>query len=112
MQTYAAFPISLAHYKQAKSVIEAIRQEPDERPNRQALVSIVNELADVGIDHFFLDSIRYAGMSKFKIKAAELGLQTFKAGLQPLLRNIVFSLSTKQITRIVDFMEGIFVESE
>ncbi|MEZ4686091.1 MAG: hypothetical protein R3B47_08505 [Bacteroidia bacterium] len=51
-------------------------------------------------------------MHRIKIRAAELGLQTFKAGLQPLLRNIVFSLSDQQITRIVGFMEGIFVEGE
>lgn len=112
MDSYAAFPITQEHYQQAKIIIEAIRLQPDERPNRQGLVDIVNELADVGIDYFFLDSIRYAGMNKYKIKAASIGLQTFKSGLQPLLRSIVFSLSSDQITRIVDFMEGIFVESE
>jgi hypothetical protein len=112
MQVYAAFPITSADYEEAIKVIDNIRENPEAREHRLALVKIVNDLADVGIDYFFLDSIRYAGMNKIKVKAASLGLQTFKAGLQPLLRNIVFSLSNTQITRIVGFMEGIFVEGE
>lgn len=108
---FVAFPLPLPLFDRAQDVMMGIRGNPSEKSHRTGLFEVVNDMADEGIDFFFLKSIRYAGMSTFMIKTADIGLRTFKAGLQPLLRKVIQRLSDDQILRLVDFMEDIFVET-
>ena len=112
MTTYIAFPLSPALAQKTTQTIVQIRSDPSAKPNRQALVALVNELADQGIDHFFIQSIKHAGLGILKIKAAEMGLQTFKRGLQPLLKSVVKGMNDDQVLRVLEFMEGILVEKD
>ncbi len=112
MSAYIAFPIAPPLHEKTSQVIANLRLDTAAKPNRRALLNIINELADEGIDHFFLQSLRHAGVNFIKIKAAEVGLATFKKGLQPLLKGFVNGMSDSQILKILDFMEGIIVEVE
>ena len=112
MSSYIAFPIQPPLHQKALTVIADLRQDAAAKPNRKALLNVINELADEGIDHFFLQSLRHAGVNFLKIKTAEVGLHTFKRGLQPLLKGFVNGMSDAQILKILDFMEGIMIETE
>ncbi len=109
MNHFFAFPITSEQWENSQQVIENIRSEPENRQNRKALIDNINQMADVGIDHFFVKSLKQADLGYFKIKAAEVGLQTFKKGLQPILRQLVMGMSDAQILKIVDFMEGVMI---
>ena len=109
---YIAFPISDALKIEADQVMENLRLQPSDSACRRSFVAIINRLADYGIDFFFVDSIRHAGLSNFIVKGAKIGLQGFKAALQPLLRRIVSSMDDEQIIRVLDFMEDVFVSDE
>jgi hypothetical protein len=112
MSFHIAFPIPNDQYQLAWQVMDDIREAPHDKGHRKALISLINQLADEGIDYFFLKSLKQAQLSFVKIKTAEVGLQTFKAGLQPLLKGIVNAMSDAQLLRIIDFMEGILLEVE
>jgi hypothetical protein len=112
MAHFLAYPISDALSQKTYQVMENLREAPGDKAYRKALIDIVNELADVGLDHFFVKSLKHANMGFLKIKTAEIGLTTFKNGLKPILKSLVNGMGDKQIIKIVDFMEGVVVEAE
>jgi len=112
MAYHFAFPLPDALTQKTFHVIATLREAPHLKANRKALIDLVNELADVGLAHFFVKSLKDAGINFLKIKAAEVGLQTFKNGLKPILRSMVYGMNDKQILKIIDFMETVMVDDQ
>lgn len=109
MVHFLAYPISASVSEKTFQVIQNLKEAPGEKPNRKALIDIINELADVGLNHFFVKSLKHANLSFLKIKTAEIGIATFKNGLKPILRSLVYGMNDKQIVKIVEFMEEVIV---
>jgi len=112
MVHFLAYPLSDSLSKKTFQVIENLKESPGEKANRKALIDIVNELADVGLNHFFVKSLKHANLGFIKIKTAEVGIATFKNGLKPILRSLVYGMNDKQVLKIVEFMEGVVIEVE
>lgn len=109
MAHFLAYPLSEPLAQKTFQTMENLREAPGDKANRKALIDLVNELADVGLDHFFVKSLKHANMGFLKIKTAEIGLTTFKNGLKPILKSLVNGMGDKQILKIVDFMEEVVI---
>ena len=109
---HIAFPITPDQLNTIEPLKTQLREEPGSKVLRKAYIKLINDLADTGIDYFFLKSLKDAGVGYLKIKTAEVGLQTLKTGLLPILRGFVNGLSDTQLLSILDFMEGILLRTE
>ena len=125
---HVSFPLPDSFRDRIGSLDHRLRQEPSNReyrreyevaftePDRVGFFveadQLISDMADQGIDYFFVRSLEEAKVGAVLIKGAKMGLQAFKGGLVPLLRQIVQGLEDAQLMRILDFMGGIFVEVE
>ena len=106
------FEISAELMAEARSAVAAVRRDPSHKPNVEALVEIVLELTDRGLDFYFLEPLRRARAGAMSTSTAKLGIAAAGRGIPPIIRRVISSLDEDQILAIADFIDQILVPGE
>ena len=104
-----AFQISADLMARADAALAAVREDPAEEPNVEALLEVVLELTDRGMDFYYLEPLRRAGAGRMLTSAARLGIAAAGRGIPPIIRRVVSSLDEEQLLAIADFVDEILI---
>lgn len=104
-----AFEISPELMARAEEALAAVRAEPGHTPNVDALVEVILELTDRGMDFYYLEPLRRARVSAMATSAARLGFAAASRGIPAIIRRVVSSLDEEQLLGIVDFIDEILI---
>lgn len=107
-----AFEIPPELMARAQAALEAVRDDPEHRPHIKALVEVVLELTDRGMDFYYLEPLRRAEVGTMARSAARLGIATVGRGIPPVVRRVVSSLDGEQVLAIADFIDEILIQAD
>ena len=107
-----AFQISPELMAEAQEALAAVRQDPAHKPNVEALLDVVLELTDRGLDFYYLEPLRRARAGTMTTSAAKLGLAAAGRGIPPIIRRVIGSLDEDQILGIADFIDEILIPGD
>jgi hypothetical protein len=92
-----------------EEALAAIREDPADRARVEDLVEIVLELTDFGLDYYYLEPLRRAGLGAMGMVPARMGIATVGRGFPPIVRRVLLSLDEEQILEIAGFIEDLLV---
>ena len=104
-----AFRISPDVLARAEAALEAVREDPGEEAGRAALLGVVLELTERGMDFYYLEPLRRARAGTVVTSAARLGIAAAGRGIPPIVRRVVSSLDDEQLLAIADFVDEILI---
>ncbi len=107
-----AFQISPELMAEAQEALAAVREDPTHRPNVKALVEVLLELTDRGMDFYYMEPLRRARAGTMTASAARLGLAAASRGIPPIIRRVISSLDENQVLAIADFVDEILIPAE
>lgn len=91
------FNYSKSLHKRAIKVLDAIDSDSDPTVHRDDVSAVINELANAGMQYFFLDSLKKMKMGMVANQAAGLGVSSTLRIMGPMIRNIVGHADKKQL---------------
>ncbi len=109
---FVAFPVSDEARERTFNVIAEIRGAAQTREHVDELTDVIIALTEEGLKYLFLDSLHYAKVGSFQIKAVQVGVQTARKGLEMVGRRALKAMSDEQIRGIADYMEGLLLQVE
>ena len=75
------------------------------------LFQVINDLSDVGLNHFFVQSLRKAGIGKIKLIAVENAMMVGKKAIMTIGKGIIKAMDDKQLLTIAEFLESSLISS-
>lgn len=105
------FPIEEKLFNKAVEFVHAI--EATDKPTKYAntLIDIIYEMTDVGLEYFFLESLRQAKIGKMSQGAIKMGLNSGKKAVLLVASKIIRSMNSEQMTSIAAYMKNILEQS-
>ncbi len=82
------------------AVVTAIEMADDPTEHRKALVDLVLELTETGLDYYFLRAVRIAGVGLFAEQSTKLGLATFLRAMGPVSRGVIANMGPSQLRAV------------
>ena len=104
-----AFQIPAELMAQAEAALQAVRADPAAEESRGALVEIVLELTDRGMDFYYLEPLRRARVGAMATSATRLGIAAAGRGIPPIVRRVISSLDDEQVLGVADFVDEILI---
>ncbi len=111
-QNYFGFPVNDDLQTRMSSVIQKIQNSELKRPYALELFQVINDLSEAGLNYFFIDSLKKAGIGKIKMIAVENSLNMCKKAIMTVGKGIIKAMSDDQLHTIANFMEESLVESQ
>ena len=87
-------------------VLDAIDQEEDPTPHRDALAENVMELTNAGFQYFFLDSVAALKMGFVATQTTSLGTSSVLSIMGAMVRKIIGQMDAKQLCKVSKIMRG------
>ncbi|MEM9986661.1 MAG: hypothetical protein AAF804_16340 [Bacteroidota bacterium] len=109
---HVAFPLSEETRVRTLNLIALIDNSDDAREHVEELTDVIIQMTEEGLKYLFLDSLRAAKVSKFQIKAVQMGVQAARKGLEVVGRRALKSMGDEQLRGIARYMEGLLLEVE
>ena len=107
-----AFQIPPELMAEAQEALAAVREDPAHEPNVEALLGVVLELTDRGLDFYYLEPLRRARAGAMTTSAAKLGIAAAGRGIPPIIRRVISSLDEDQILEIADFIDEMLIPAD
>ena len=104
-----AFRISPELMEQAQAALRAVREDPSDEDRLGALVEVILELTDRGMDFYYMEPLRRAQVGAITASAARLGLAAASRGIPAIIRRVVSSLDEEQVLSIAGFVDEILI---
>lgn len=104
-----AFRISPELLERAETALQQVRENPTRPPHVDALVTVILELTDSGLDYYFLEPLRRIEAGAMSMASARLGIAAAGRGLPTIIRRVVASLDEQQILALADFLDELLV---
>ncbi len=79
------------------AVLTGLEQAQDSTRHRGALTDLVLELADSGLDYYFLRPLKLARVGFVTEQSAHMGMGTVKRVMSPVIRNIIGHMDDDQL---------------
>lgn len=100
-----SFPLTEALELRIKTLIEEVRATEQKRQYALKAFQIVSDLSDIGLDYFFVQTLKRAGFGRIKIMAIENALSIGKRAILTITKKMMKNMSDEQIAVIIDLFE-------
>jgi hypothetical protein len=101
------FPISEDLRFRSQDLIDEIRSSEDKKSLAMDFVDLVEEIAIVGLDYFFMQPVRTLRLGSLTQGAVSLAINTGRKGVMNVARRIVKGLKDDQLLELCDFVESV-----
>lgn len=105
VQKYLGFPLSDALENRVNEVIIELKSTPKRRQHALKLFQVISDLSDEGLDYFFIQSLKRAGLGRIKMIAVENAIKVGKKAILTVGKGIIKAMSDEQLLIIVNVLE-------
>ncbi|MDC0231495.1 hypothetical protein OAK19_05970 [Aureispira] len=103
---YLGFPLSSELEQRVEEVINDIQEASNKRQYALKLFQAINDLSDVGLDYYFIQSLRTAGLGKIKMIAIENAIKMNKKAILTIGKGIIKGMNDNQLLIIANIIES------
>lgn len=104
-QKFLGFPLSDELTARVEEVIQDIKGTDDKRQYALKLFQAISDLSDVGLDFFFIQTLKKAGLGKIKMIAVETAIKTGKRAILTVGKQIVKGMPNEQLLVVAETLE-------
>lgn len=90
---------------EAKQVVAALRERPDDPESSKRAVRLLQEAVDVNLQFFFIQPAKDLGIGSISMKILTVGVNTVVKVIPSVGNKLSSRLSTEQKAKIADFVE-------
>lgn len=109
---YFVFPLNEETLNLAEAYVAGVRISEDPSPYQKDLILLIDQLADTGLDYFFIQTLEEAKVSGFWVRATRTAMRTGKRAILAVGKKIVRRLSLEQLRTVADVIERSIIEKE
>jgi hypothetical protein len=102
---YFGFPLTEAVEQKIATILPKARAAKDRRVYALDLFEIITEVSNQGLDYFFIQSLRRAGITGFKIKMVETAMNMGQSAVLSIGKGILKAMSHEQLAVVLDLFE-------
>jgi phosphoribosyl-dephospho-CoA transferase len=102
---YIGFPLDSELEGRVIEVVKDIQTSEDKRQYALKIFQVVNDLTNVGLDYFFVQSLKKAKIGKIKMIAVEQATNIGRRAVMTIGKSLVKSLSDEQLLVIANVLE-------
>ena len=102
---FLGFPIPDALYDQMLMVIESIQNANRKKQYAMDLFEIIEELSNEGLNFYFVESLKKAGLGKIKISLIENAINLNKKAILSIGKGIIKSMNDQQLLAIANILK-------
>ena len=111
MTKHLSFPIPETLETRLTQVLKTVIESHSRRQYALQLFQVINDLSDVGLNHFFVESLRKAGIGKIKLIAVENAMMVGKKAIMTIGKSIIKAMDDNQLLSIAEFLESSLIVS-
>lgn len=104
-QKYLGFPISEGLENRVQEVLADLKNNNNRRQFALKLFQVVSDLSDEGLDYFFIQSLKRAGLSKIKMIAVENAIKVGKKAILTVGKRVLKAMTDEQLLVIGNVLE-------
>ncbi len=112
IRSFIAFPISQELRQRTLDLVEELRQSDSIEGYADRLIDMVDEIAEVGMQYFFLHPVRMVGMNSLIQKTIAVTVQSGKKAVLGVSRQVARRLDDAQLREVAGFLESLFLDVE
>lgn len=105
VQKYLGFPLSEKLEDRVNQIITDLKNDTNRRQHALRLFQVISDLSDEGLDYFFIQSLKRAGLSKIKMIAVENAIKVGKKAILTVGKGIIKAMSDEQLLIIAQVLE-------
>ncbi len=110
MATTFGFPVADELQHRIEDIVKEIRATNNKRQFALKAFQIVSDLSDVGLDYFFIQSLKRAKFGPIKIMAVENALKIGKKAVLTITKKIMKNMNDEQLAVVADLFEECLVQ--
>lgn len=104
-QKYLGFPLSEGLENRVQDVLHDLNNNNNRRQFALKLFQVVSDLSDEGLDYYFIQSLKRAGLSKIKMIAVENAIKVGKKAILTVGKGILKAMNDDQLLIIGKVLE-------
>ena len=108
IKKYLGFPLSEELTQRVLEVIRDVQTSNNKRQHALRLFQVINDLSDVGLDYYFIQSLKRAGLGKIKMIAIENAIKMNKKAILTIGKGIIKAMNDDQLLIIANIIEESF----
>ena len=98
--------------RRADGLIEEVRQAEDRSAHVPAIVDLISDLMEAGLESSFMRPLKEVGIGFVGRQTARVGLTSAKKGVNMVVRQMLRRMDDEQILYIVDFIDEMLVSRD
>jgi hypothetical protein len=112
-QKYLGFPLTEGLEDRVQEILADLKNNTNRRQFSLKLFQVVSDLSDEGLDYFFIQSLKRAGLGRIKMIAVENAIKIGKKAILTVGKGILKAMSDEQLLIIGNVLEdSLTVRSE
>jgi hypothetical protein len=104
-QKYLGFPLSEGLDSRVQDILEDLKNNTNRRQFALKLFQVVSDLSDEGLDYFFIQSLKRAGLGRIKMIAVENAIKIGKKAILTVGKGIIKAMTDEQLLIIGNVLE-------
>jgi hypothetical protein len=104
-QKYLGFPLSEDLEARVQEILNDLKNNSNRRQFALKLFQVVSNLSDEGLDYFFVQSLKRAGLGKIKMIAVENAIKVGKKAILTVGKGILKTMTDEQLLIIGNVLE-------
>lgn len=112
-QKYLGFPLSDGLENRVQEILADLDNNTSRRQFALKLFQVVSDLSDEGLDYYFIQSLKRAGLGRIKMIAVENAIKVGKKAILTVGKGILKAMNDEQLLIIGDVLrDSLTVRSE
>jgi len=104
-QKYLGFPLSDNLKARVEAVVAEVKAASNRRQHALKLFQVISDLSDEGLDYYFIQSLKRAGLGRIKMIAVENALAVGKKAILTVGKGIIKAMNDEQLLIIANVIE-------
>lgn len=104
-QKYLGFPIPNELYNRVEEIVEEIKSSSNKKQHALKAFQVISDLSDVGLNYFFIESLKRAKIGRIKMMAVENAIKIGKKAILSVGKRIIKAMNDDQIHVIAEVLE-------
>ena len=104
-QKYLGFPLTEGLENRVQEILLDLKNNTNRRQFSLKLFQVVSDLSDEGLDYFFIQSLKRAGLGRIKMIAVENAIKIGKKAILTVGKGIIKAMSDEQLLVIGNVLE-------
>lgn len=109
---YLGFPLSNELEARVLEVINEVKSTTKRRQYALKMFQVISDLSDVGLDYFFIQSLKRAGLGRIKMIAVENAIKIGKKAILTVGKKIIKGMNDDQLLVIANVLEESIILDE